>query len=319
MEGRLTCSSCSWVLALWAAVLFSMVFQNKSNAGNKQNIMRLAVRKNWSILLGFIITLFAFSGMLLAIFFPEMVSIDLTPNRSISALEVPLKNLKSHSDSSEVVVRNEGDPAINTTGDSYSQQGAPVQARRISSQPVSTNQQTGSIVIPNTGDAVFHKPSPEVPVRILIPSIALAAPVLPAPVDFETISGKEYLQWFVPDEYAVGWHTTSAMLGEPGNTVLNGHHNAYGEVFVSLVDVNEGDIILVESDHTRFSYQVTNKMILPEKYEQLDVRMNNAQWILPSVDERLTIITCWPYESNTHRLIIVARPLTQEPIDISFD
>jgi LPXTG-site transpeptidase (sortase) family protein len=29
---------------------------------------------------------------------------------------------------------------------------------------------------------------------------------------------------------------------------------------------------------------------------------------MPSTDERLTLITCWPYETNTHRLIIVALP-----------
>ena len=60
-------------------------------------------------------------------------------------------------------------------------------------------------------------------------------------------------------------------------------------------------------------------MILPEKYEQIEVRMNNAQWILPSVDERLTLISCWPYETNTHRVIVVARPLSQESLDFSFE
>ena len=122
------------------------------------------------------------------------------------------------------------------------------------------------------------------------------------------------MKWLVPAEPATGWHTTSAMLGEPGNTVLNGHPNAFGEVFVSLVDVTEGDIIWVESEHSRFSYQITNKIILHEKYKELDVRMSNAQWLLPSVDERLTLISCWPYDSNTHRLIIVARPMGREDI-----
>jgi sortase A len=63
-----------------------------------------------------------------------------------------------------------------------------------------------------------------------------------------------------------------------------------------------------------FTYQITNKMILPEMYEPLDVRVKNAQWIMPSNDERLTLITCWPYESNTHRLIIVARRISVEAL-----
>ncbi len=281
--------------------------------------MRLVIAKNWSILLGFIITLLAFSGMLLAVFFPALIAIDLTPNRSISAMEIPIRKLEAPS----------VEPGENSAGDvesvsvlmdgGFIRQDAPEQPRNSTTQLSSTDQQSSRATASKTDNAVAYHPPPEIPLRIVIPSIELNAPVIPAPVDFETIAGKEFLQWMVPDEYAIGWHTTSAMLGETGNTVLNGHHNAYGEVFVSLENVSEGDIIMVESDHTRYIYQITNKMILPEKYEQIEVRMNNAQWILPSVDERLTLISCWPYETNTHRLIVVARPLGQESLDLNFE
>jgi sortase A len=42
----------------------------------------------------------------------------------------------------------------------------------------------------------------------------------------------------------------------------------------------------------------------------LSVRRKNAQWIMPTGDERLTLVTCWPYEwpGNSHRVIVVARP-----------
>lgn len=156
---------------------------------------------------------------------------------------------------------------------------------------------------------------PEVPVRLSIPAIALEAPVIPAESSVVTVAGKEYQQWQAPNTFAAGWHGTSAKLGEPGNTVLNGHHNIYGEVFVRLVDLNVGDMILVYSTQHEYQYIITNKMILPEKYQELDVRLNNAQWIMPSQDERLTLITCWPYESNTHRLIIVAQPILREKLD----
>ena len=43
--------------------------------------------------------------------------------------------------------------------------------------------------------------------------------------------------------------------------------------------------------------------------------MENAAWIMPSEDERLTLVTCWPYTSNTHRLIIVARPVEYRWLD----
>jgi LPXTG-site transpeptidase (sortase) family protein len=150
--------------------------------------------------------------------------------------------------------------------------------------------------------------APEIPVRLMIPAIELDAPVLTSEARVVEISGKPFQVWHAPGEYAAGWHVSSAPLGVPGNTVLNGHHNIYGEVFKRLVELEQGDEIIVKSESASFSYKITNKMILPEKYAPLEERVRNSQWILPSEDERLTIITCWPYESNTHRLILVARP-----------
>jgi hypothetical protein len=49
-------------------------------------------------------------------------------------------------------------------------------------------------------------------------------------------------------------------------------------------------------------------MILPEKGESLERRLENARWLLRSTDERLTLVTCWPATSNTHRLILIALP-----------
>ena len=34
-----------------------------------------------------------------------------------------------------------------------------------------------------------------------------------------------------------------------------------------------------------------------------------ALWITPSTDVRLTLVSCWPYSSNTQRLIVIALPL----------
>lgn len=154
----------------------------------------------------------------------------------------------------------------------------------------------------------------EIPLHLVIPVIGLDAPIMSVQPELVNVGGVELLQWISPNEYAAGWHETSAKLGEVGNTVINGHHNTSGEVFKRLVELIEGDLIKVYSDQHLFTYQITNKMILPEKYETLEVRIKNAQWILPSQDERLTLITCWPYESNTHRLIIVAKPILVEAI-----
>ena len=155
----------------------------------------------------------------------------------------------------------------------------------------------------------------EEPTRLVIPSIDLDAPVVPAKIRSIKFRGEMFQQWLAPTYHAAGWHTDSAYLGTIGNTVLNGHHNVFGAVFNRLVDLQAGDIIQVYSGSHLFVYQVRNRMIVPEKYQQMDTRMANLQWILPSQDERLTLITCWPDESNTHRLIIVAAPVERLNIE----
>jgi LPXTG-site transpeptidase (sortase) family protein len=145
------------------------------------------------------------------------------------------------------------------------------------------------------------------PNRIVIPAINLNAPVVPVGWHIEEQNGQRISVWDVTDN-AAGWHKTSAYPGNPGNVVLNGHHNIRGEVFRYLVDLEPGARILLYVGDTAYSYSVTEKHILKEKGEPPTVRYQNAQWIAPTSDERLTLVTCWPYTSNTHRLIILARP-----------
>lgn len=148
-----------------------------------------------------------------------------------------------------------------------------------------------------------------VPERIIIDRIALDAPVIPVGQHALTIGEQVFGQWDVPRERAAGWHYTSATIGSAGNLVLNGHHNVYGEVFRYLRVLQPGDLLRLEAGGRRFNYIVVQTMTLPEQDQPVDVRLENARWILPTDDERVTLITCWPYYSNTHRLVVIARPI----------
>jgi LPXTG-site transpeptidase (sortase) family protein len=192
----------------------------------------------------------------------------------------------------------------------------------ISSKSV---EQSVNTLIPITGyetqslfshSRFFIARQPEVPIRIAIPAIKLKAPIIPAETHTVKVMGKDFLQWLAPDTFAAGWHQESAKLGEIGNLVLNGHNNLYGEVFKDLDQLTPGDFIFIYSDEFLYQYQITNTMILPEKYQELDMRMQNAQWILPSQDQRLTLVSCWPYTSNSHRVIIVAKPYFSIPAEM---
>jgi LPXTG-site transpeptidase (sortase) family protein len=181
-----------------------------------------------------------------------------------------------------------------------------------------SKQPSASFTQEDTGQQLFNL-SPGDPERITIPAINLDAPVVQAEIQWVQVGGGEYKQWHVPNLFAAGWHESSARLGEVGNTVFNGHNNIFGEVFRHLDELGVGDFIQVYSNTHVFEYVITNTMILPERFQEIDLRMSNAQWILPSEDYRLTLISCWPYESNTHRVIVVAKLLSVETQSRDFE
>jgi len=128
------------------------------------------------------------------------------------------------------------------------------------------------------------------------------------PISWNTVEvdGQPQTAWQVPATYAAGWHETSMPLGVVGNTVLNGHNTTNGEVFRDLYTLEAEDAIIVYSGDTPYAYTVTEVLILPEAGQPLDVRLENARYILPTEDERLTLVTCHPYGSLQYRLIVIA-------------
>jgi sortase A len=119
--------------------------------------------------------------------------------------------------------------------------------------------------------------------------------------------GKSVFVWETAD-YAAGFHLGSAYPGNVGNTVLSGHHNIKGEVFRYLVSLEPGDEVYLYVGEVEYLYVVVEKFVIPEKYVSLEQRRENAKWIGYFPDERLTLVTCWPYISNTHRVIVIAKP-----------
>lgn len=73
--------------------------------------------------------------------------------------------------------------------------------------------------------------------------------------------------------------------------------------------MREGDEIQVQTALQTRKYMVALRTIVPEKDQPLEVRRENGRWIGPSNDERLTLVTCWLRNDNTHRLILVALPV----------
>jgi LPXTG-site transpeptidase (sortase) family protein len=146
------------------------------------------------------------------------------------------------------------------------------------------------------------------PDRIVAPAIDLDSPVSPIGWHLEEQDGEEVSVWEVTD-YVAGWHRNSAYPGRGSNVVLSGHHNIKGEVFRYLVDLKPGDLVTLYVGELSFDYAVEKLLILKDKEASLAERRQNGRWIKPTPYEQLTLVTCWPYTNNTHRLIVVAKPV----------
>lgn len=97
--------------------------------------------------------------------------------------------------------------------------------------------------------------------------------------------------------YGVGHLPGSAALGGKGNSALAAHRNLH---FRYLNLLKAGDQLAVTVGDNTFVYAV---------YESFEVTPD-ALWVLdpvPGEDYVLTMITCTPYLTSTHRLIVRAR------------
>jgi sortase A len=155
-------------------------------------------------------------------------------------------------------------------------------------------------------NAVVQDTSP--PVRLVIPSVKIDSKIVP--VTWQMLpspGGGMRSEWQVAD-YAVGHHAGTANPGQVGNVVLSGHVDFRGQVFKDLNKVNKGDEVTVYTDKGQYIYVVTNLVIVKEEGVPDEQKRANAAYMNPTPDQTLTMITCWPYGVDDHRLIVIAKP-----------
>lgn len=128
-------------------------------------------------------------------------------------------------------------------------------------------------------------PGPEQAIRIQIPAINVDAPIVQG-------DGWEQLK------KGVGQHIGSANPGQPGNLVLTGHNDVYGEVFRYLEKLQLGDLILIYTAQRQYVYVVTGSQI---------VEPTQVEVMKPTTEPTLTLITCHPYLKDTQRYIVFAK------------
>ena len=147
------------------------------------------------------------------------------------------------------------------------------------------------------------------PSRLVIPSLKVDISVVELGWRTKaTSSGSIMSEWDVA-EYAAGWHKNSVVPGEPGNVVMSGHNNILGSVFRELDRLKRGAPITIYAGGKAYEYAVEEVLVLPEKYASAKQRQANVRYIEPTPDDRLTLVSCWPRDDNTHRIVVIAYPV----------
>ena len=127
-------------------------------------------------------------------------------------------------------------------------------------------------------------PGPEQAIRIQIPAIGVDAPIVEGD-DWESL------------KQGAGHHVGSANPGESDNCVISAHNDIFGEIFRDLPDLDLGDEVFVHTASQVYRYVVTQKRIIEPT--EVDV-------IYPTSSPVLTLISCYPYGIDTHRIVVIA-------------
>jgi len=145
-------------------------------------------------------------------------------------------------------------------------------------------------------------------IRLRIPAVDLDVPVHEVSWEIAYSSGGWRAVWQTADG-AAGHHRNSANPGEAGNVVLSGHHNSRGEVFRPVSEIGLpgarfglGDLaFLVSADGREYAYRVVqwDRFVADA---DLDLE---THYLAQTPDPILTLVTCWPYEDNTHRVVVI--------------
>lgn len=96
-----------------------------------------------------------------------------------------------------------------------------------------------------------------------------------------------------------GHYPLSAPIGGTGVTAIAGHSSGWGAPFMKFGRLREGDLIYLDADGHRYTYQVTHRGVVHP----------NDVWVLNGdpwsrAPSKLVLTTCWPIFTSRDRLVL---------------
>lgn len=168
--------------------------------------------------------------------------------------------------------------------------------------PVEPSPGDGTPEVPVPTDPLLPAPPlppPPVPTdRIVIPRIGVDVKV----VDVGVLPSGE----METAAFAAGRLAYSAQAGEPGNAVIAGHNDIQGAVFRRLAELQPGAVVLLHRAGSVYHYRVAQRTIVREDGATEAQRRENARWLDATDESTATLISCYPYRVDTHRIIVRA-------------
>jgi sortase A len=150
-------------------------------------------------------------------------------------------------------------------------------------------------------------PVPQPPTRLYVPAIGVNSAIHPIQVNVSGNPQAPVVTW--PEiGPGVAHDYDSVNPGQPGNILLMGHNNTAGQVFRRLSELDAGDEVIVYTDDRTFTYLVTDKAYVRALGAGEHEYKLHGSYLGPKREETLTLVSCWPYSTYTHRLYVVAKP-----------
>ncbi len=96
--------------------------------------------------------------------------------------------------------------------------------------------------------------------------------------------------------------------GAGGNIVFYGHNNILGAIFRNLSSLQPGNEITIINGVASWRYAVERADIFQAAGTSASEQLAQMAYFASTPDERVTLLSCYPFTSNTGRVAVVAKP-----------
>lgn len=112
----------------------------------------------------------------------------------------------------------------------------------------------------------------------------------------------------------VGYYALTPKIGTGGNSVMIGHV-APGRVFNKLLDAQIGQIIRITDEKQEQHYYQINEIVrFPFEVGSAEDHQIGFAYVYDNSEERITLVTCYPEYTWTHRFVVRAVPVSESVV-----